>query len=152
MVLPRGVLVERLAGGLVSRSAPRELLPPAHGDIDKDGVELDPVADPAGHLGGDHAAARAEKRVVDRLAGAAVVDDRATHALDRLLGGILPAVILPAVAEPVVVADFPDRRLLPVALPMAGPAGVHRVLRIMGSTSALLRTHVAASIVKRLVL
>src|SRR6516162_3637281 len=127
MVLPRGVLVERLAGGLVSRSAPRELLPPAHGDIDKDGVELDPVADPAGHLGGDHAAARSEKRVVDRLAGAAVIDDRATHALDRLRGSMFPAVFRPEIGEAVVISDFPDRRLGAVALPMAGIVVAYRV-------------------------
>src|SRR5215469_12617206 len=115
MVLPRGVLVERLTGGLVSCSAPGELLPPAHGDIDKGGVDLDPVTDPVGHFGGDHAGARAEKRVVDRLAGAAVVNHRATHALDWLPGRRPRAFLASAIAEHPVFGDFPDRRLLAVA-------------------------------------
>ena len=46
-----------------------EKLPAAHDDIDISGVELETIADSAGHLGGDHTRARAEKRVIDRLPG-----------------------------------------------------------------------------------
>src|SRR5205823_5423618 len=85
------------------------------------------AADPAGHLGGDHAGARAEKRVIDRLAGPAVVDDRAAHAFDRLLGAVPPARLPQPAAERVVVGDLPNRGLRAVALPMAGLALAHRV-------------------------
>jgi hypothetical protein len=49
------------------------------------------LADAAGHLGGDQTGTQAEKRVIDRLAGPAVVDDRAAHAFDRFLGTMPPA-------------------------------------------------------------
>ena len=111
----------------MARDTPSEELPSAHDDIDMDGVELEPAADPAGHLRGDQTTTRAEKRVIKRFAGAAVVDDRPTHAFDRLLGGMLPALFPPRVAERVVVGDFPDCCLGMVALPMAGLALAHRV-------------------------
>ena len=72
-------------------AAPGEELPAAHDDIGISGADLQTVADATGHLGRDHARARAEKRVVDRLAGPAVVGDRAAHAFDRLLGAVPPA-------------------------------------------------------------
>src|SRR3984893_16104313 len=109
------------------RVAPGEDLPASHDDIDISGVELKTVADAAGHLGRDQARARAEKRVVDRLAGPAVIDDRAAHALDRLLSAVPPALLALRVAERVVVGDLPDRRLGAVALPVAGPALAHGV-------------------------
>src|SRR5215472_8391865 len=46
------------------------------------------VADPAAHFGGDQRRARAEERIVDCLAGPAVVGDRPAHALDRLLRAV----------------------------------------------------------------
>src|SRR5438046_9466075 len=88
---------------------------------------LDSAADAAGHFGRDQAGARAEKRIVDRLAGAAVVDDRAAHAFDRLLRAVPPALLALRVAERVVVGDLPNRRLRTVALPVAGPAVAHGV-------------------------
>ena len=54
-----------------------EDLPACHRHINISGVELDAVADAAGHFSRDQARARAEKRVIDGLAGLAVVGDRA---------------------------------------------------------------------------
>ena len=111
----------------MDRGAPGEELPASHDDIDIGGAELETVADAAGHFGGDQARARAEKRVIDRLAGPAVVDDRAAHALDRLLRAVPPALLALPVAERIVVGDLPDRGLRAVALPVAGLALAHRV-------------------------
>src|SRR5438105_3132870 len=127
MVLPVVTLVERLTGGLMCGAAPGEELPAPHDDIDISRVELEPVTNAAGHLGGDHARARAEKRVIDHLARPAIVGDRAAHAFDRLLGAVPPAVLALPVAERVVVGDLPDRRLRAVALPVAGLARAHRI-------------------------
>ena len=91
MLSSLGALVERLTGGLMHRRAPGENLPASHDDIGIGGAELDPVADAAGHFGRDQTRAGAQKWVVDCLAGPAVVDDRLTHAFDRLLGGVPPA-------------------------------------------------------------
>src|SRR5882724_13670026 len=111
----------------MDRAAPGEKLPASHDDIDISRVELEAVAHLAGHLGGDQARARAEKRVIDRLAWPAVVDDRAAHAFDRLLGAVPPALLALPVAKRVVVGDLPHRRLRAVALPVAGLALAHRV-------------------------
>src|SRR4029077_19124673 len=111
----------------MDRAASGEELPALHNDIDKGGAELEAAADPAGHLGGDQARAGAEKRIVDRLAGPAVVDDRAAHAFDRLLGAVPPALLALAVTKRVVVGDLPHRRLGAVTLPVAGLAFAHRV-------------------------
>src|SRR6185295_1289016 len=120
-----GALVENLAGRLMPRAAPGEELPSLHDDVDIGGVELETVAEAAGHLGRDHRRARAEERVVDRLAGPAVVFDRAAHALHRLLGAMPPARLALPVAERVVVGDLPNRGLPAIALPLAaeGPGG-----------------------------
>jgi hypothetical protein len=56
----------------MDRGAPGEALPASHHHIDIGGIELDTVADAAGHFGRDQARAGAEKRVIDRLAGPAV--------------------------------------------------------------------------------
>src|SRR5271169_3094337 len=111
----------------MQRMAPGEALPALHDDVDIGAIELEATACPAGHLGGDDARARAEKGIVDRLPGAAVVDDRPAHALDRLLGAVPPALLAPWVAERVVVADLPHRGLGAVALPVALPTLTHRV-------------------------
>src|ERR1700730_14288484 len=92
-VLRSGAFVEQLTGGLMSRGTSGEVLPASHDDIGISGVELDAVADAAGHSGRDQARARAEKRVIDRLAGPAVVGDRAAHAFNRLLGAMHPALL-----------------------------------------------------------
>src|SRR5690242_2611456 len=65
--------------------AARKFFPPAHDDIAVDGVDLDTVAPPTGHLGCDQAGAGAKERVVDFVADLAAVDHRPAHALDRLL-------------------------------------------------------------------
>src|SRR5260370_2554649 len=109
------------------RGPPGEALPASHDDVDISGVELETVADAAGHFGRDQARARAEKRVIDRLARPAVVGDRATHAVDRLLGAVPPGLLALPVAERVVVGDLPDRRLRAVTAPVAGIALTHPV-------------------------
>src|ERR1700730_8774464 len=111
----------------MSRGPPGEELPASHDDIEISGADLQTVADAAGHFGRDQTRAGAEKRVIDCLAGAAVVGDRAAHAFDRLLGAVPPALLALPVAERVVVWEFPGRRLGAVALPMAGLALAHGV-------------------------
>src|ERR1700730_10537956 len=111
----------------MDRGGSSKELPAPHDDIDISGVEFETVADAAAHFGRDQARARAEKWVIDRLAGAAVVDDRAAHALDRLLGAVPPALLALLVAKRIVVGDFPDCRLRSVASPMAGFTLSHRV-------------------------
>src|SRR6266446_2320022 len=111
----------------MSRGAAGEELPSSHDDIDVMGTELDAEAYPAGHLVGDHARPRAEKRVIDRLARSAVVGDRTAHALHGFLCSVPPALLALRVAKRVVVGDFPHRRLGAVALPVAGLAVAHRV-------------------------
>jgi hypothetical protein len=73
------------------RGAPGEDLLASHDDIDISRVEFDAVADAAGHFGRDQARARAEERVIDRLAGPAVVDDRAAHAEFQNSFGVVPS-------------------------------------------------------------
>src|SRR6266446_1398339 len=120
-------LHKRFRGELDRGVAEANALPAAHDDIDISGIELEAVADPAGHFGGDQTGARAEKRVIDRLAGPAVVGDRAAHAFDRLLGAVSPALLALPVVKRIVVGDLPDRGLRAVALPMAGLALAHGV-------------------------
>src|SRR5215472_9239384 len=126
-VLARGALVERLARCLVYSGAPGKGLPASHDDIDISGAELETVAEAAGHFGGNHARARAEKRVIDQLAGPAVVDDRAAHRFDRLLRAMPPTLLAPRAAERIVVGELPDRCLRAVAGPVAGLALAHGV-------------------------
>src|SRR6266550_3147399 len=102
-------------------AASGEELPAAHDDIGISGADLQTVADATGHLGRDHARARAEKRVIDRLAGPAVVDDRAAHALDRLLGAVSPALLALPAAIRIHAGDFPERGLRAVAFASGWP-------------------------------
>src|SRR5437667_7089889 len=111
----------------MSCGAAGEELPSSHHDIDVMGTELDAEAHTAGHLGGDHARPRAEKRVIDRLARSAVVGDRTAHALHGFLCPVPPARLALRVAKRVVVGDLPHRRLGAVALPVAGLALTHRI-------------------------
>jgi len=111
----------------MSRGPPGEVLPASHDHIDISGAELKTVADAASHFGGDQTRTRPEKRVVDRLAGPAVVVDWATHALDRLLRTVPPTLLALSIAERVVVGDFPDRRLGAIAAPMTAHARAHGV-------------------------
>src|SRR5207302_10307011 len=96
-------------------------------DFEIGGIERDPVAHAVGHAGSGQARAGAEKRVIDRLAGPAVVGDRAAHAFDRLLGAVPPALLALPVAERIVVGDLPDCRLRAVGLLVAGLALPFRV-------------------------
>src|SRR5215467_1004166 len=74
----------------MSCSTAGEGLPALHDHIDIGGVELETMAHTAGHLGGDQARTRAEKRVIDRLTGPSVVGDRAAHAFNRFLRPVPP--------------------------------------------------------------
>src|SRR5690349_13732644 len=104
-----------------------EALPAPDNEIDTSRVEFETVADPAAHFGGDQARAGAEKRIIDRLAGPAVVGDRPAHAFDRLLRAVPRALLALPIAERIVVGDLPERRLLAAALPVAGFAVAHRI-------------------------
>src|SRR5215472_15440973 len=97
--LARGALVEGLTRCLVYSGAPGKGLPASHDNIDISGADLETAAAAAGHFGRDQARARAEKRVVDQLAGPAVVEDRAAHRLDRLLRAMPPTLLAPRAAD-----------------------------------------------------
>src|SRR5262249_14018207 len=126
-VLTRGALVEGLTRCLMYRSAPGKGLPASHDDIDISRGELETAAAAAGHLARDQARARTEKRVIDQLAGAAVVDNRAAHRLDRLLRAVPPALLSLRAAKRIVVGKLPDRCLRAVGGPVAGFALAHGV-------------------------
>src|SRR6516225_3797266 len=111
----------------MQRAAPGEELPALDDDIDIGGIEFEAEAEPAGHLGGDDAGARAEKRVIDHLAGPAVIDHRPAHAFDRFLGTVPPALFALAVAPRTAVGDLPNRGLAAIALPVAGLTLAHCV-------------------------
>src|SRR5437762_5642915 len=68
-----GTLVEGLTRGLMDRGATGEVLPASQDDIDIGRADLETDAGAAGHFGRDQAGARTEKRVIDQLAGPAVV-------------------------------------------------------------------------------
>src|SRR5215472_16986610 len=125
-VLTRGALVE-VTRCLMYRSAPGKGLPASHDDIDISRGELETAAAAAGHLARDQARARTEKRVIDQLAGAAVVDNRAAHRLDRLLRAVPPALLALRAAKRIVVRKLPDCCLRAVAGPVAGLALAHGV-------------------------
>src|SRR6516164_9931325 len=78
-------------------------------------------------FGGDQAGARTEKRVIDQLAGPAIVDNRVAHALDRLLRGVPPALLALSIAKRIVVGDLPHGGLLAATLPVARLALAHRI-------------------------
>src|SRR6201998_4292939 len=111
----------------MDRGAIGEVLPASQHDIDIGRPDLETDAGAAGHFGRDQARARTEKRVIDQLAGPAVVDDRTAHALDRLLRAVPPALLALSITERIVVGDLPHRGLLAVILPVASPALAHRV-------------------------
>ena len=72
-------------------------------------------------LGGDDRGPRSGERLVDRLAGRAVVQHRPAHALDRLLRAVDRRGVL------VAARDRPERGLLAVAVPVALALLAHRV-------------------------
>src|SRR6516225_10360191 len=111
----------------MDRVPPGEGLPASHDDVDISRADLETAADPAGHFGRDQARARTEKRVIDQLAGPAIVDNWATHALDRLLRGVPPALFALSIAKRIVVADLPHGGLLAATLPVAWLALAHRI-------------------------
>src|SRR5205814_10424051 len=102
-----------------------EVLPASQDDIDIARADLETDAGAAGHFGCDQARARTEKRVIDQLAGPAVVDNRTAHALDRLLRAVPPALLALSITERIVVGDLPHRGLLAVTLPLARLALAH---------------------------
>src|ERR1700731_3845584 len=111
----------------MDRGATGEVLPASQDEIDIGRADLDTDAGAAGHFGRDQAGARAEKRVIDQLAGPAVVDDRTAHALDRLLRAVPPALLALRIAKGIVIGDLPDGGLRAATLPVAGPALAHGV-------------------------
>src|ERR1700739_970375 len=111
----------------MDRGAIGEVLPASQHDIDIGRPDLETDAGAAGHFGRDQTGHRTEKRVIDQLAGPAVVDDRTPHALDRLLRAVSPALLAPSIAARIVVRDLPRGGLLAVTLPLASLALAHRV-------------------------
>src|SRR5580693_6958447 len=111
----------------MDRGPPGESLPALEDDIDISRADLEAAADAAGHFRRDQGCARAEKRVIDQLAGPAVVDDRTAHALDRLLRSMPPALLALRIAKGIVIGDLPDGGLRAATLPVAGPALAHGV-------------------------
>ena len=89
----------------MDRASPGEGLPASQDDIDISRADLEATADATSHFGRDQAGARAEKRIIDKLAGPAVVDDRTAHALDRLLRGVSPALLAQSIAKRVATAN-----------------------------------------------
>src|SRR6516165_9681550 len=111
----------------MDRAPPGEGLPASHDNIDMSRADLEATAGATGHFGRDQARARTEKRVVDQLAGSAVVDDRTAHALDRLLRGVPPTLLALSIAKRIVIGDLPHGGLLATPLPVARLALSHRV-------------------------
>src|ERR1700737_1293007 len=111
----------------MDRGATGEAFPASQDDIDIGRADLDTDAGAAGHFGPDQARARAEKRVIDQLAGPTVVEDRTAHALDRLLGAVPPALLALSIPEGICVGGLPHRGLLAVPLPVANLPHAHRV-------------------------
>src|SRR3984893_7514025 len=103
----------------MDRSPPGEGSPASRDHIDIGAPDFETAAEAAGQFGCDQRRARAEKRVIDQLARPAVVDDRTTHALDRLLRAVPPALLAVSIAEWVIVGDLPHCGLRAVALPVA---------------------------------
>src|SRR6202030_844127 len=91
----------------MDRRATGEVFPASQNDIDIGRADLDTDAGAAGHFGRDQARARTEKRVIDQLAGPAVVEDRTAHALDRLLRAVSPALLALSITERIVAGGHP---------------------------------------------
>src|SRR5690349_21023193 len=125
----------------MDRGATGEVLPASHDDIDICRTDLETDAGAAGHFGRDQARARTEKRVIDQLAGPAVVDDRTAHALDRLLRAVSPTLLALSIAERIVVRDLPHGGLLAVTLPLASLALAHRVPAIFMTPMVVAAAH-----------
>src|SRR5205085_3249745 len=117
-----GTLVEGLPRSLMDRGATGEILPASQDDIDIGWADLETDAGAAGHFGRYQARARTEERVIDQLAGPAVVDDRTPHALDRLLRAVSPALLALSISARIVVGDLPHGGLLAVTLPLSSLA------------------------------
>src|SRR4029077_5568546 len=81
-------------------------LPAPDRDIGISRIDLQAETAPPGRLPRDQGRAAAKERVVNRLARAAVIDDRPAHAFDRLLGAVDRFGILTAAG------NSPKRRLL----------------------------------------
>src|SRR5262245_45268640 len=113
----------RLDGDALGQLA-GEGLPTLDRDVAIGRIDVDRVAHPFRHFGGDQRRSRPDKRIVDRLAHLRIVDDRPPHALDRFLRAVAGRVLAdPALAaERAGIVDLPYRRLRAVALPMPGLA------------------------------
>jgi hypothetical protein len=88
-------------------------MPPSDRDVDKERVDLNAQADPSTGLRRDQRGPAAQKRLVDRLLWAGVVQHGPPHALDRFLGSMFGFGVLPTGR------NGPKRRLLAVPGPVA---------------------------------
>ena len=71
-----------------------ECLPPADGEVDKSGFDLDRQADSIAGLGSDQRRAATQEGLIHRLARSRIIQHRSPHAFDRLLGRVLRLSIL----------------------------------------------------------
>jgi len=71
-----------------------ERLPPADGEVDESGFDLERQADSIAGLGSDQRCTAAQERLIHRLARSRIVQHRSPHAFDWLLGRVLRLSIL----------------------------------------------------------
>jgi hypothetical protein len=79
-----GEVIKAAAACRMEGAAAGQFLPAADDRIDITGVELQPIAAPAGMLGGDHRRTAAEKAVEHNVAARRAVEDRIGNHRHRL--------------------------------------------------------------------
>src|SRR5207302_5263793 len=104
-----GDLIKGASVAVERRRSTREAFPPEYRHVNVLGVDIDGKADPACAFGGDEAAARSEKGVIQRLAWLRVVHDRTSHQFHRLLGPVAGDLVFRVAvsAERIEVRDLP---------------------------------------------
>src|SRR5262249_27290178 len=89
-------LIQRAPVALECRLLPRQALPPLHDDIDVFRIQLEAVADALGYLRGGERRPAAEEWVVNEFATPEVVQDWASHQINRLLRRVIEFVFVRA--------------------------------------------------------
>src|ERR1035441_548131 len=108
----RGDLVEGAAIALEGGLLVRERLPPLHHNVHEFRVKFHPEADTFGDFGCRKRGAAAEERVIDQFAAFQVVQYRAPHQFDRLLGGMVVLRFVGATHDEFWRRRSPDRGVL----------------------------------------
>src|ERR1039458_9001830 len=91
-----GDLFKCAAGAIQGRLPARQPLPPLHHHVNVLWVQLNAVADALGDFRGGQGRSRSEERLVDRLPALGVVQQRAPHEFDRLLGRVIELFLIRA--------------------------------------------------------